>query len=87
MRRVLSEDSEKRERALFQFLRYVAAGDLFLRQLPVFLVSLLIADRWYKFHSFLLETGAFLVTWFAIDALVQGAVMLRNRLARRQSTA
>ena len=65
---------------MFQFLRFIAASDLSLRQLPVFMLSLLIADRWYKFHSFLLETGAFLVTWFVIDAVVQGILVLRRRV-------
>jgi hypothetical protein len=36
---------------------------------PSLLVSLLIAELFYKFHSFLLETGAFLVTWYALGWL------------------
>ena len=72
---------------MFQFLRSIAASDLFLRQLPVFVLALLIADRWYKFHSFLLETAGFLATWFALDALVQGAVLLRRRIAGERRTA
>lgn len=73
-------------KGLFQFLRFIAASDLFLRQLPVFLLSLLIADRWYKFHSFLLETGAFLVSWFVIDAVVQAFIVLRRRVKGAHST-
>jgi hypothetical protein len=70
---------------MFQFLRFIAASDLFLRQLPVFVLSLLIADRWYKFHSFLLETGAFLASWFVIDAVVQGVIVLRRRVTGERS--
>ena len=70
---------------MFQFLRFVAASDLFLRQLPVFVVSLLIANHWYEFHSFLLETGAFLITWFVLDAVVQGVVLLRRRFTDKPS--
>jgi hypothetical protein len=40
---------------------------LLVEQLPVFLVSLFIAEMFYKFHSFLLESIAFLVTWFVLD--------------------
>jgi len=39
---------------------------------------LLIAELFYKFHSFLLETGAFLATWFVVD-LVLSSVMQRLR--------
>jgi hypothetical protein len=37
-------------------------------QLPALVISFLIAEFFYKFHSFTLECGAFLVTWFVIDA-------------------
>jgi xanthosine utilization system XapX-like protein len=32
-------------------------------------ISFVIAEQLYKFHSFTLETGAFLVTWFALRRL------------------
>ena len=35
-----------------------------------FVAALVIAEMFYKFHSFLLETGAFLVTWFVLGAIV-----------------
>ena len=41
-------------------------------QLPALAVAFLLAERFYKFHSFTLECGAFLATWFACDAAVQG---------------
>ena len=34
----------------------------------------IIAELFYKFHSFTLECAAFLATWFVIDALVQKIV-------------
>jgi hypothetical protein len=34
-------------------------------------LSFTIAELFYKFHSFTLETLAFLVTWAVIDALIQ----------------
>ena len=33
------------------------------------LVALVCAELFYKFHSFILECAAFLVTWFVLDAL------------------
>ena len=41
---------------------------------PAFLIAWIIAELFYKFHSFSLETAAFLATWFAIDAVIQWVV-------------
>jgi hypothetical protein len=49
------------------------------------LISLGIAEFFYKFHSFLLETGAFLVTWFALGALYAGVKSLFIRTAEGRS--
>jgi hypothetical protein len=46
---------------------------------------LLIAELFYKFHSFLLETGAFLATWFVVD-MVLSSVMQRLRRSRATAT-
>jgi len=56
---------------MYQLLSRLSRSEIFVRQLPVFLVAFVIAEMFYKFHSFTLETGAFLLTWFALDALVQ----------------
>jgi hypothetical protein len=37
-------------------------------QAPALFLSFVIAELFYKFHSFTLECLAFLATWFAIDA-------------------
>jgi len=55
---------------MFTLLTRLAPRELFLQQAPVFLASLVIAELFYKFHSFLLETGAFLGTWFILDGIV-----------------
>jgi hypothetical protein len=57
---------------MFTLLTRLAPRELLLRQAPILAASLLIAEIFYKFHSFLLETGAFLVTWFVLDALAGG---------------
>ena len=42
---------------------------------PVSLIAaLVIAELFYKFHSFLLETGAFLLTWLVLGAVVHAVV-------------
>lgn len=43
---------------------------LFSEQLPAIVLSLAIAEFWYKFGSFTLECIAFLATWFVIDFLI-----------------
>lgn len=43
--------------------------NLFATQLLPFAISFGIAELFYKFHSFVLETGAFLVTWFVLDLI------------------
>lgn len=56
---------------MYQLLRNLSARQLLSRQLPSFLAAFLIAEMFYKFHSFTLECAAFLLTWFAIDALAE----------------
>jgi hypothetical protein len=59
---------------MYKLIHNLTVNELFKRQLPVFVVAFVIAELFYKFHSFILETGAFLVTWYVLDALVQGIV-------------
>lgn len=56
---------------MFTLLRSLTVSRLVLEQLPAFIISFIIAEMFYKFHSFSLETGAFLLTWFVVDALIQ----------------
>lgn len=55
---------------MFRLLTSISTGELFKRQVPVFLIAFVIAEFFYKFHSFALECGAFLATWFILDAAV-----------------
>jgi hypothetical protein len=57
---------------VYELIRRLTLKQLTLEQLPIFLVALTIAELFYKFKSFLLETGAFLVTWFVLGALYAG---------------
>jgi hypothetical protein len=55
---------------MYTLLRQIPGSKLVEQQLPAIVASLLIAETFYKFHSFLLETGAFLVTWYAFDGVI-----------------
>ena len=61
---------------MYELIRRLSLKQLTFEQLPVLLLSLTIAEVFYKFHSFLLETGAFLVTWFVLGAIFAGVKAL-----------
>lgn len=50
--------------------------ELLWRQAPALLAALAIAETFYKWHSFILEAGGFLATWFVLDALAGGVLGL-----------
>ena len=54
---------------MYELVRRLTVRQLALEQLPLLLVALGIAEMFYKFHSFLLETGSFLATWLLLGAL------------------
>ena len=72
---------------MYQLLRELPTQQLLIRQLPCFLVSFLIAEMFYKFHSFTLECAAFLVTWFVIDALAELPVLVMRSLHGNSSAS
>lgn len=61
---------------MFTLLRMLSVRRLLIEQFPSIAAAWLIAELFYKFHSFSLECAAFLATWFVFDALVQGAKRL-----------
>ena len=64
---------------MYTLIRSMPFRQLFSRQAPALGASLVIAELLYKFHSFLLETGAFLATWFVIDLAFNIVVSLSRR--------
>jgi hypothetical protein len=52
---------------MYQLLTSLSRSDLLAQQLPTFVMAFAIAEMFYKFHSFTLETAAFLATWFVLD--------------------
>jgi len=61
---------------MYTLLRSLSLKRLLSEQLPAFGLALFVAEVFYKFHSFLLECGAFLATWFVLDWLIQRLVRL-----------
>ena len=55
---------------MFALIKSLPARQLLFEQVPTFAVSLLIAELFYKFHSFTLECMAFLATWYLLDAAI-----------------
>ena len=69
---------------MYSLISRLPARQLLLRHAPTLLGALAIAEMFYKWHSFLLEAGGFLLTWFVLDAAVS---WVEKRLARRASAA
>ena len=59
---------------MYTFVRTQPWQRLLAEQAPTLMASLLVAEFFYKFGSFLLEAVAFLATWFAMDVVLQLSV-------------
>ena len=55
---------------MYTLVKAIPVRDLVLAQVPALGLSLVIAELFYKFHSFTLETIAFLATWFVADGVI-----------------
>ena len=64
---------------MYELLRSLGWQRLVTEQGPSLLIAWVIAELFYKFHSFTLECAAFLLTWFAIDLLLSLLVPTRRR--------
>lgn len=56
---------------MYTFLKILSTRELLLEQVPAVMISLVIAEIFYKFHSFTLECIAFLATWYVIDLVAR----------------
>ena len=56
---------------MYMLIRSLSFRQLLLEQAPTLGAALIIAELFYKFHSFTLECVAFLATWYVLDAAVQ----------------
>jgi hypothetical protein len=60
---------------VFTLVKLLPIKQLLAEQVPAITASFVIAEVFYKFHSFTLECLAFLVTWSVLD----GAINLVSR--------
>jgi hypothetical protein len=67
---------------MYSLIRSLPLRRLLIEQLPILLLSMVIAEVFYKFHSFTLETIAFLATWFVLDWLAQTLLRLVRKPAQ-----
>lgn len=56
---------------MYTLFRSLPVKRLLYEQAPVLALAWLVAELFYKFHSFTLECAAFLATWFVFDLIVQ----------------
>jgi hypothetical protein len=66
----LIDPPNPRRKPMFTLIKTIHKKQLLTEQLPLLLVSLLIAELFYKFHSFTLECLSFLATWYILDAII-----------------
>jgi hypothetical protein len=59
---------------MYTLLRLLPVKRLAYEQVPALTFAWIIAELFFKFHSFTLECAAFLATWFILDALIQRVV-------------
>jgi len=52
---------------MYALLQSTSMRQLITEQIPTMLGALIIAELFYKFHSFMLEALAFLATWYLLD--------------------
>lgn len=65
---------------MYSLTRAIPIRNLLATQVPAISISLVIAELFYKFHSFTLECVAFLATWYMLDAMISTL-----RFGRRQT--
>ena len=54
---------------MYSYVRTVGIPAFLVREAPSFAIAFIIAELFYKFRSFALETGVFLVTWYILSWL------------------
>lgn len=64
---------------MFTLFRLISMRQILLEQMPAIGISWLVAELFYKFHSFTLECAAFLLTWFAVDAVLSALWSILSR--------
>ena len=60
---------------MYILLSLLPVKRLAYEQVPASALAWIIAELFYKFHSFTLECAAFLATWFVLDAMIQRLIL------------
>lgn len=68
---------------MYTLIRSLPLRQLVVEQVPVFALALLIAELFYKFHSFTLECLAFLATWYVLDGCAKFLRKLNDKTSDR----
>ena len=66
---------------MFRLIRSISLKQCLMEQIPALVGAAVIAELFYKFHSFLLEAGAFLATWLVLDLVLQGVAWVLTATA------
>jgi hypothetical protein len=69
--------------SMFTLLRNATLREILVGEAPALLIALLVAEFFFKFHSFLLEAIAFLATWFVLSFLIRALMPKSFWLARQ----
>ena len=72
---------------MIDLLRALRSRADYGRRLLGFVPALILADIFYKFHSFTLECVAFLVTWLVFDFIAEWVVRLMGSRPRTNSSS
>ena len=56
---------------MYRHIKAMPLRELIVNDAPSFVVALVVAEMFYKFHSFTLEVLAFLATWYLFGAAAQ----------------
>ena len=56
---------------MYSYVKQAGIPTVLAQEAPAFVASFVIAEVFYKFHSFTLECGAFLITWRVLDWVYQ----------------
>jgi len=65
---------------MYTFIHALSLKRFTVEQIPTLGLALIIAELFYKFHSFTLECLAFLTTWYVLDAARKFLIqVIRNR--------
>lgn len=69
---------------MYTLMQMISWRRFLIEQVPILFISLVIAEAFYKFHSFTLETIAFLATWYVLDAVTRLVINTMTKLRNKQ---